>query len=1614
MQDEAVPHDDAPDDRILAAVARRADANPDLLVEFARGAIRRVPGALLARTNRDVAADWMHDAFTWFHDTPADHLSVRLHNPEVALDGRSTPGTIVEVAGVDRPFLLSTVSRTIEHVGESILRHVHPIYGTQRDADGHLVALTPARDAERRETFMHLELDRRLDDDRIAELQGRLEAALTDVMRVTDDHHAMRERVAEVAERLRTDPPVGIDPAEANEVAALFDWLLDDNFVLLGFREYDVVHEGESPHSVAVDTSSGLGLLRDPDQSRFADGVAVESLTGEQQQRLRDAPLLLLSRTTRLSTVHRLQRMQYVGVLWRDADGRAIRESRLIGLFTASGVSEPASTTPVLRSRLEAYLAAEDIVRGSHDEATLVGLFQTLPKDELFEADAEHLSATMAALLDAEERRRIRVVTRVDRAARTVSVILAIPRDDYSATVRRRITAMLTERFGASAVDVDLSLGDHVEAVARFTVHVVRGEIPNIPAEALEREILSLARPWLDTMRANLIEQFGEQDGRRLTSDVARRLPQGYRDRNAPDDIARDVAELDVLLSGGEVRHVWIQSAQAGLHVKAAQRNDPIPLSDFLPMLESLGLRVLAEHPDELEGDGPAVFLHDFEVQPHVGIDDTSGVRELAADALVAAAAGHLEVDNLNRLILGAGLSWHEVAVLRAYRRYRRQVGTSLSSSYTNDAMFENPEATRLVMAYFRARFDPDLDASHEDIEAARAAALAACDAIVRLDHDRVVRGMLTLVDATLRTTAFRDDNWAEDAQGRSVPVLAFKFDSSIVPDMPRPVPYREIFVASPAVEGIHLRGGPIARGGLRWSDRLDDVRTEVLGLMKAQVLKNALIVPDGAKGGFVLKRPPTDPAALRDDVQRQYTTFIRALLDLTDDIRDGEVVPPTRVRRHDDDDPYLVVAADKGTATFSDVANGVAAERGFWLGDAFASGGSAGYDHKALAITARGAWVAVTRHFRELGVDLQEDPVQVAGVGDMSGDVFGNGMLLSRSIRLVAAFDHRDIFIDPEPDPATSFAERQRLFDLPRSSWQDYDRTLISEGGFVISRAAKRVDLSPEARKVLGTTQDSLTPAEVIRAILRAPVDLLYFGGIGTYVKASDETHADVGDRVNDEVRVDGTEVRARVLGEGANLAITQRGRIQYARRGGRVDQDAMHNAAGVDISDHEVNVKILLREAIDRGRLAPEDRDALLERVTDDVVQHVLSDIDRQMGQISNATAHSASDLEAVETTLVALEDRGLVDRHVDVLPSTDEIAERAEVGAGLTRPELATLQAAAKRALTRDILGSSLAHDPLVVPIARTYFPPQLVADFGDLIPAHRLHPELVATLVANDLIDRLGPTWVFRVADETGHATPQVVAAAWTAREVVDGGTLFAQLDSLAGMVTEERLRGLSSALASMLERLTRRYLPQVHHADVHHLIQRDRGTVGRVREALPRLGTTGQQRARLATARRLMDDLVDDELAMVVSSVLELSMVPDASALARRLRTREATSDVHTADVIDAMLRLSDRLGLNRLQELIASTAVAPGWDRRQLLGLETDAVRLQRDAVAEGIARAGGYADAVEAFVAAAGERADHARTLLAEVEAIDAPPPSAVAVVARTYRELVDAVVDG
>jgi glutamate dehydrogenase len=1596
---------------VVDAIATSDHPRAGLLAQVADVALRRAPDHIVGSGPdelRDLTAHLVERIEGRTPGTPTVELTRATDDP--------TAGRL-ELIWEDRPFLLSTVTAILQDHGIRPGGVLHPIIGVEEDATGRLTTVRPARDATRRISVMRVEVSG-LDPDPAQDQQvvTDLLASLADIEVVTADHAAMRTEVETAIVALATTEPTD------TEVAALLSWLLDDNLLLLG--------------TSWTATSTGLGLLRQPDRR----SELLDTRTGVRPAE--DLPRLALSRTRQRSTVQRRAPIEVLEItLPEGARGSAERTGgngrlTLIGLLTRKGIAEPVRTTPVLRRRLHTVLEAEDMVDGSHDAIALITLAHAIPKDELLRTTPQAFRELLVGLLQAEQHREVRAFTRPHEPSGSTSILVALPRERWQPDLDRRLRALLRSRFAARRVEVDTSVDLQRDAIARYLVEHADPDDPRTWTEVvpgagrdLTRAIAELTRPWEESVLRELRTQTGRDEPQRLARSIVARLPRAYRDGTDPVDAVGDVLLLARALQGEDQLLVALREARptlaqrphdadpAPIRLLAAKRGATLELSSFIPILESLGLTTVDEFPHPLVDDGElAATLHDVGVRASALDPDRDGPR--VAEAILAAWRGHLEIDPLNQLIVVAGLTWRDLAVLRAYRRLRRQLGTSYTPSYVDTILVSHPDTVRALLEHLRARFDPDraVDAPSED--ETRAAVLAALDRLERLDHDRILRRLLELIDATLRTNAFRSDAVADDT---GEPYVALKYDPSRISDAPHPRPYREIFVHSPRVEGVHLRSGPVSRGGLRWSDRRDDVRSEVLDLVKAQVLKNAVIVPSGAKGGFVLTREPADPAARAAEARRQYITFIRGLLDVTDDLDGDRIVPPPRVIRHDGDDPYLVVAADRGTATYSDTANEVAARYGFWLDDAFASGGRHGYDHKRFGVTAKGAWVAVTAHFRELGLDVQRDPLTVVGIGDMSGDVFGNGLLRSSSILLVAAFDHRHVFVDPTPDGPTSFAERQRLYDLPGSCWYDYDRTLLSPGAMVVPRTAKRVPLTAEVRALLRLGEDvtEVTPAELIRAVLHAPVDLLFAGGIGTYVRATTELDRDLGDRVNAELRVEASTVRARVIGEGANLGVTQRARVELARRGTLLNQDAIDNAAGVATSDLEVNLKILLRLAEDRGLLSRVERDEFLEELAEEVVDEACTVVARSAAAISRELVRGPLSLEAYDRLMTRLETEADLDRAAEVLPTSAELAARAEAGAGLSRPEVATLLAWSKRELKEALLASDLPDSPLCTPALARSLPAGAVARFHQLLPEHRLRRELIVTVVTNRLIDRLGVTVVSRLADEAAVDLPTVAAALQAAVQIADAQRWWARLDDLQEGHDPARLRELELPIEELVLTLARVLLTDPTAPEPAEAAAMQAATASRVRDGLDRLGTRAQRRARAAHVRWLLDDLVEPDLAHVLAGARDLALVPDVAAVQGSLQV-----GVDDLAITDVLLQLSERLGIDRLEEALRRVDARSGWARRERLGLAMDLRRARRTAaviaLSAALVRDDGsssaaaasevdVADVVDRFLHARREHLERARDTITEAESSEGWGLDALGVATRAVRQTVE-----
>ena len=1363
-------------DAFLAAIA--ADYRPEELL-----------GVSLADVAARAAAFW-----TFAQASQGSEPAIRI-GPALAADGKPLEADLVEVVQPDAPFLVDSVMAQLIAAGAGILAMFHPVIQGQGGKRSTIqVWIEP------------------VGEDGWPHLAEGLRATLSDVRLAVGDFAAMTAQMGRSIAELKAAAPAG-DNASLAEDLAFLAWLDAGHFVFLGARSYDYPREANGDYAaeepVAV-AGSGLGLLRDPARVVLRRGSEPAVLSPQMRRELANAPPLIVAKSNLKSVVHRRVYMDYVGVRRYGPDGKPSGETRFVGLFTAQAYDEPVRNVPLVRRKIDRVMARAGQAVGSHNAMRLDNILETYPRDELFQASEDELLEIALGVLHLSDRPRVKLFVRADPFDRFISILFYAPRERYDARLREEVGQLLADAYGGHVSAYYPNYSDAPLARVHYIVGVtpLQHLDPDLPS--LERAIALLARTWSDDFETVVRRRASPDQAAAILAVWTDAFPAGYRDRYGAAEGLADLAAAsrlgaDVPIAIRAFRHA--SDSPRSFRFKLYNEGEPVALADVLPILDHMGLKALSEEgftlaPAAADGGMRTVWVHEF------ALDDPRGerlsfeaVRQVFEDAFLAIWGGLAESDGFNRLVLELALPWRSAALIRALARYRLQSGLDPSPAVQQQALSDHPEVAGLILELFRLRLDPavegDRDGMAEDTVARIEEALHAVES---LDADRALRRLAALTGAIQRTNFYQPG-----PDGRPKSYISFKVASRELDALPDPKPYREIFVASPVVEGIHLRLGPIARGGLRWSDRRDDFRTEVLGLVKAQQVKNAVIVPVGSKGGFFPKRLPKggSGAEIRAEAIVAYKVFLDGLLDITDTIdAEGKVVHPAGVLVRDGDDPYLVVAADKGTATFSDIANGVAESYGFWLGDAFASGGSAGYDHKAMGITARGAWEGVKRHFRELGKDIQAETFSCVGVGDMSGDVFGNGMLLSMKTRLIAAFDHRHVFLDPDPDPARSWAERHRLFDLPTSSWDNYDRAVISEGGGVFPRTLKSIQLTPQVKALLDLKVDQLTPAELISAILKARVELLYLGGIGTYVKSAGESHLDVGDKANDLVRVNGRDLRCRVVGEGANLGFTQAGRIEYAIAGGRIDTDAIDNSAGVDTSDHEVNIKILTGMAERSGRLKREDRDGLLASMTDEIAVHVLSHNYDQTLALSMMQAEAVEDLPAQAAFMTDLEKRGKLDRGLEGLPGAPEIAERAKAARGMTRPELAVLLAYGKLDLFESMIGSAAPDDPHFVKTLKGYFP-KAVAPFEDEMKRHRLRREIIATVIGNELINLCGPTFPGRLMASAGCSVRDLVVSFEAAREVLDFDAIWSRVTALDGKAPAAGQTALFRELAYVL-------------------------------------------------------------------------------------------------------------------------------------------------------------------------------------------------------------------
>ncbi|QKW19767.1 NAD-glutamate dehydrogenase [Kitasatospora sp. NA04385] len=1563
---------------------------------------------------------------------PQGTAEVRVHTPTVEENGWSCGHTVVEVVTDDMPFLVDSVTNELTRLDRAIHLVVHPQLAVRRDITGRLLEILDTDACNRAqaagaewpadavvESWMHIEIDRETDREDLRTLEAGLRRVLGDVREVVEDWSKMRDSALRLADELAEQPPAHLPEQEVGEAWELMRWLADDHFTFLGYREYDLVeHEGEEVLKAVAGT--GLGILRADPLSHDTDHHPVSEAFGRLSAPVRakahERKLLVLTKANSRSTVHRTAYLDYVGVKKFNEAGEPVGERRFLGLFSSAAYTESVTRIPVVRRKVQEVMNGAGFSGDSHDGRDLLQIMETFPRDEMFQTAAAELQSIATSVLYLQERRRLRLFLRQDEYGRYYSAYVYLPRDRYTTRIRLALTDILKSELSGDTIDYTVYATESVLTRLHFVIRVAPGtELPQLSdsdIERIENRLAEAARFWMDGFNDQLGTEFGEEKAAELSHKYATAFPDGYRADFPPRTAVADLKQIESLSGEGDFRLNLYQPVGAGddeRRFKIYRVGGPISLTEVLPVLQCLGVEVLDEHPYALRRtDGTTAWVVDFGLRLSEGTDLTEEDRERFQDTFAATWLGQSENDGFNELVLTAKLTWRQAVVLRAYAKYLRQAGSTFSQDYMEDALRNNTHTTRLLVNLFEARLSPSHRSGSEELTEGILEELAgALDEVVSLDEDRILRSFLHLIKATLRTNFFQ-----HDGEGQWHSYVSMKFDPKAIPDLPAPRPAFEIWVYSPRVEGVHLRFGKVARGGLRWSDRREDFRTEILGLVKAQMVKNTVIVPVGAKGGFVAKQLP-DPSVDRDawlaEGVASYKTFISALLDITDNLVAGEVVHPVDVVRHDEDDTYLVVAADKGTATFSDIANGVAQEYGFWLGDAFASGGSAGYDHKGMGITARGAWESVKRNFRELGVDTQSEDFTVIGIGDMSGDVFGNGMLLSEHIRLVAAFDHRHIFLDPNPDAAASFAERRRLFDLPRSSWDDYDKSLISAGGGVYPRSAKAIQLSAQIRERLGIDSAKLTPAELMKAILQAPVDLFWNGGIGTYVKAATETNAEVGDKANDAIRVNGGDVRARVIGEGGNLGCTQLGRIEFAAGGGPqgaggwIDTDAIDNSAGVDTSDHEVNIKILLNQVVADGDMTVKQRNALLAEMTDEVGHLVLRNNYAQNVVLANAVAQAASMVNVHSRMINRLESNGQLDRALEYLPTEKQIRDRQQAGRGLSQPELSVLLAYTKITLADELLATDLPDDPYFRDVLHQYFPSALRARFAEQIDHHPLRREIITTLIVNDTINRGGCTFAFRLREETGATMEEIARTHAAARAVFGLEQIWDQVERLDNRVAARVQTKMRLHARRLVERATRWMLNNRQPLDIADTIAFFHDRVNQVWDALPK-PLAGEDLAWFESVHQELSAAgVPDELATRIAGLSSAFPTLDIVGVADR-------SDTDVMEVAELYYDLGDRLQISHLLDRVIDLPRTDRWSSMARAAIREDLFAAHAALTADVLAAGPAGSSPEERYSAWAELNAtllSRARTTLDDIRGSDNYELSSLSVAMRVIRTL-------
>lgn len=1520
--------------------AKASKAEKQFIPQF----FAKMPLLDLEKVAPDHAYIVARNAFEFMQEREVGEPKIRAFKPVKRKHGWNAENWALQIVMEDMPFLVDSVRTELAQQGITVFDTVHPVLHVKRTKAGALSKLgdEESKDSQA-ESFIHIEMSPP-DGTSEKELADTLTKLLHTIKVVVEDWKPMLDKVGDVSGRL-TRQREHFEGAEIDEAKDFLKWLRNKNFVFLGYMEYQFkADEAEGGLELVPEHDKALGIFR-TQHDEFRP-QALEALPKDVLHFAVQKETIQITKSNRRSLIHRPVLMDYIAIKKFDKNGNVVGECRFLGLFTSTVYYQSADNIPYIRRKIARTLERANYDPMSHNGKALKAILEFYPRDELFQINEEDLFSFSIDIMALEARPDIGLFVRKDAFERFVSCMVFIQRERFDSYLRERISKILEESYKGKISAFYTQLTDSPLARLHVIIKTKPGEIPEVDVDEVRSEISNITNAWADNLREALEERFGEKEGLHLATQFADAFSPAYINQYDVSAGVQDVAKAQEVIKGAPVAMDFFRrrgDESDTFHLKL-YTYDSAPLSDMIPMLEHMGCTVVDVRPFEIRTKGKKanVMMRDFTLEIANGSAlDLDTLKALFEEALIQVWVGEVEDDSFNALVLLSHLSWRKILILRAYAQYMRQIGLPYSRRYIANSLAKHPKIAKILADLFEAKFLPKNQGNKDDslfrgllIELEHA-----LDKVDSLAEDRIIRAYSDLMQATLRTNYYQGD-----AKGNPKPYISFKFRSAKVPNLPLPHPYAEIFVYALSTEGVHLRGDAVARGGLRWSDRHEDFRTEVLGLMKAQMVKNAVIVPQGSKGGFVVKNPPKN--ATREEFQQagiaSYKTFLRGLLDLTDNIVGDDIIPPKEVVRFDDDDPYLVVAADKGTATFSDIANSVSEEYGFWLGDAFASGGSVGYDHKAMGITARGAWVSVMRHFSEMGHDTQSEDFTTVGIGDMSGDVFGNGMLLSKHIRLIAAFNHRHIFIDPNPDAAKSFKERERLFALPRSGWDDYDTKLISKGGAVIERTTKAIQLSKEAQEALGTDKSHVSPDELISIILKAPVDLLWNGGIGTYVKSELESHDAAGDRANNGLRVNGNELRAKVVGEGGNLGFTQKGRIEYALRGGRLNTDAIDNSAGVDCSDHEVNIKIALGAAVEQKKLTMKKRNTLLAEMTDEVSDLVLIDNKLQTQALTVAEGMGDALLEQQERFMNELERQGFLDRSVEFLPDAKMLNERRAAGKHLTRPELAVLLSYSKLALFRDIKGSSLLDSDYFENDLLRYFPKKMRQKYGDVIQTHRLRREIIATVITNSIINRVGITFMHSIQEQTGCHPCDIARSYIATRDLFRLREIWNAIEALDTSVSVETQVAMFASVNNFVERMTLWFLRHCEQPlDLNKIAEDYAEGIETIRRSFELMISKTLMKSYNSSSKALKEKHVPEELAKKVAALEIVSSACDIVKVAS-----EKNLEVEVVGRVYFELGAHLRLGwLRRCAERVTTDNY---WDRLAAKSIITDFFTQQR------------------------------------------------------------------